>query len=189
MVNPMKVRFLLFTGAFLLFTHLTLSQKMVKTKIAKEITMDIPENFTEMTRSEQRLKYVTSKEPIAMYTNDYRTVDIGVNFASTPWQGELSVLRDFYRSNTLALYDSINFLTDEIATINDREFIIHEFEGFLFGKKDSFKGERSLGKYIQVLYTLYGNKVILFTISTPFREKNRWQPIALEMRNSIKFKK
>lgn len=186
----LKLRLLFIVGFMILVSPHSFSQmKMMKTKIADEIIMEIPESFIPMALSEQRLKYVTSKAPLAMFTNNNRSVDIGVNFASTPWQGELVILGEFYLANTRALYDSVNFLTNEIQEINGREFIVHEFEGYVFGKKDSFKGQRTLSKYIQILYTLYGNKVILFSFSSPLIEKDIWQPVAYELKNSIKIKK
>lgn len=170
--------------------HSTKGQvSLEKVEIADEITMKIPEGFIPMALEEQRLKYVTARTPVAMFTNSYRSVDIGVNFSSTNWQGnDLEILKEFYRSNVYALYDSVNFHTDQIEEINGRNFIVHEFDGYMFGKSDSFKGQRTLSKYILILYTLYDERVLLFSFASNLNEKFQWQTVANEMKNSIKIK-
>ncbi|MBV6644414.1 MAG: hypothetical protein KI790_03140 [Cyclobacteriaceae bacterium] len=165
------------------------SQPILKqTKVTKEISMLLPSTFIAMTQQERIAKYVSSREPIAMYTNETRDIDLGINMNSSQWgQSDLDILQDFYKSSILNLYDEVNFLQEEIREVNGREFIVFEFTSKVVGSSLSFTNQATSG-YTYIQYTLWNNRVLLFNFSCPYRYRSTWQPAAKEMMESVKIK-
>ena len=58
--------------------------KLVKTKVNESITISLPQEFTLMEQAELNRKYVSSKPPVAVYTDYSKTIDLGVNIAFFP---------------------------------------------------------------------------------------------------------
>jgi hypothetical protein len=159
-----------------------------KYKVSKEITMLIPESFVAMSTSERIQKYVSNREPIAMFTSQDRNMDLGINTSSTQWStGDIDILYDFYRASILNMYDEVEFHQSEVKTINGRTFIVFEFTSKVFGKNDSFR-QNFTGKYNYIQYTPWQGKLILFNFSGPLRARQLWQEPVGKMMNSIKIK-
>lgn len=149
--------------------------------------MMIPSDFIPMVASERNRKFVSAKEPIALYTNADRTVDLGINETSSLWStGDLIILKDFYKANILNLYTEVAFLQEEIVTIGDRSFIAFEFNSKVIDDKGL---GRPIAKYTYILYTIKDDRVLLFNFSAPFRFRQAWQPVAQNMMKSIRIKK
>lgn len=155
-------------------------------KITDDISMKIPSDFIAMVESERNRKYISAKEPVALFTNSDRTVDLGINLTSSSWNAnDLVILKDFYKANILNLYNEVAFLQDEIITIDNRTFIAFEFNSKVVDDRGL---GRPIAKYTYILYTIKNDKILLFNFSAPFRFRQVWQPIAQEMMNSIKIK-
>ena len=184
--------FKLLPAVFLIFNSMMLfSQELPlkKVKISKELTMSLPEELQPMTGQERRQKYVSDREPIAMYTNQDGTVDFGINQNSSSWSSsDYGVLRDFYRAGILNLYDEVDFYQDTLKEINGRAYIVFEFRGIVYGKEESFKGTQALSKYIHIMYTLKDDRVLLFNFSAPYSQRRRWDRTVALMMNSIQIK-
>ncbi len=151
--------------------------------------MEIPSSFIPMDIQQQRIKYVSDRAPIAMFTTEDGRVDLGVNTSSTTWgDSDLAILRDFYRAGIINLYDKTDFSKDTIELINDRKFIVFEFNGTLHPDENSFRNEGSLSKYIYIQYTIYNNNVLLFNFSAPAIQRPKWEATVKEMMTSIKIR-
>lgn len=151
--------------------------------------MEISSTFIPMEVAQQRLKYVSSRTPIAMFTTLNGNVDMGVNMASSRWgSADLDILHDFYKAGILNLYDQVTFHQDTIREINGRPFIVFEFLGSVAGDDNSFSNAASLTKYIYIQYTLYHDSVLLFNFSAPELLQREWKETATEMMESIKIK-
>ena len=172
----------------LFFVSMTKAQGTLdRKKIRDEISMKIPSEFLAMIESERNRKYVSAREPLALYTNRDRTVDLGINETSSIWgSGDLEILKDFYKSNILNLYNEVFFIQDEIITIGERSFIALEFNSKV--TDDSGLSSRPIAKYTYILYTLRNERVLLFNFSAPLRYRQTWQPVAREMMESIRIK-
>jgi hypothetical protein len=181
-----------FLLTFLLFSSLlSIAQQhtLKKTKINKEITINVPTSLIPMSDQQRRQKYVSNREPIAMYTSEDGNIDFGINVNSSSWSSDdYELLRQFYRSGILNLYDDVDFYRDTLQVINGKTFISFEFRGTLYSKEGSFRQNQTLSKYVYICYTLKDDRVLLFNFSAPYALRNYWRPTADAMMNSIKFK-
>jgi hypothetical protein len=178
---------------FLFFNTLLLPSEaqegLKKTKINSDLRMKIHEELIPMDFGQRIVKYVSDREPVAMFTTTDSQVDLGINRNSSQWgQEDIDLLRQFYRSGILNLYDQVEFIQDTVRNINDREYIVFEFIGKLEGREDSFRGKRVLSKYIYIQYTIKEDYVMLFNFSAPAIARQKWGNIAYDMMNSIKLK-
>ncbi|MFT4738221.1 MAG: hypothetical protein ACI8QD_000280 [Cyclobacteriaceae bacterium] len=187
----MNIKFGLLSIVLLLGISTLFGQEvsLSKTKVTKKISMMLPDDFVPMTVQQQRQKYVTDKEPIAMYTTADGLVDLGINLNKIRWAtGDLDIVRGFYKAGILNLYDTVTFIKDEVVIIDDREFIVYEFIGTLFGNEDSFRGKSALSKYIYIQYTMKEEGILLFNFSAPYQLKSRWEVSVPLFMNSIDLK-
>lgn len=180
----------LYLGIILLILQFSLTAQVTleRIKVTDEISMKVPSSFIPMVEAERNRKYVSSREPMAMYTNEARTVDIGVNENSSRWgSGDLAILKDFYKANILSLHTEVSFISEDIRQIEGKDFIFFEFKSKVY-KEGSFN-KNAISKYTIIQYTLRNEKVLLFNFSAPLRDQSLWQETAREVMASIRFKK
>jgi len=161
-----------------------------KVKINNDVKVSLPEDFVQMTEEDIRQKYVSYRDPIALYTSPNRTVDFGVNLSVTHWKpGDLKMMQEFYENSIRTLYTEVNFIKKDIETINDIPYAVFEFESTVEGESNAINQTKPISKYTLIHYAIVNNKTILFNFSTPLKDKEKWQPIAHEIMQSIKIKK
>ena len=164
--------------------------KYVKTKVSDAITMSLPQDFILMSQTDLNTKYVSSKAPIAAYTDFSRTVDLGVNVAYSRWnQEDLEIMKSFYKSTIMGLYDEVQFITEEIKEVNGNDFAVFEFLSSVSDTEGTTITQGTLNKYVRIQYTIIKSKTVLFNFSCPARQKDRWAPIAKEILESVKISK
>lgn len=164
--------------------------KLVKTKVNESITMSLPEEFTIMEQEELNRKYVSSKPPVAAYTDFSKTVDLGVNIAYSRWNAEdLEIMMSFYKSNIMGLYDEVQFITEEIQDIKGRQYVVFEFMSKVNDSEGTTIDQSSISKYVRIQYTIVNSKTVLFNFSCPGRMKEKWAQVAKESLESIKISK
>lgn len=164
--------------------------KFVKTKVSDAITVSLPQEFTPMSQTDLNARYVSSKAPIAAYTDYSRTVDLGVNVAYSRWNAEdLEIMQSFYKSTIMGLYDDVQFQLEQVEEINGKKFAVFEFLASVSDGDETTVEQRSINKFIRIQYTIVKNKTVLFNFSCPARLKNKWEPIAREMLASVKINK
>ena len=184
----MKLFFSFFISLLLLTSFQ--SVKYVKIKINDAISMSLPQDFTLMSQTDLNAKYVSSKAPIAVYTDFSRTVDLGVNVAYSRWNPEdLEIMRSFYKSTIMGLYDEVQFITEDIQEINGKDFAVFEFLSSVSDEEGTAVGQSSISKFVRIQYTIVKSKTVLFNFSCPARQKDRWAPIAKEILESVKISK
>ncbi|MFT6882966.1 MAG: hypothetical protein ACI83W_001034 [Marinoscillum sp.] len=167
----------------------TAQTKLSKTKITKEISIGVPETFVDMSTGERVSKFVSARAPIAMFTSQDRLVDLGINQNSTTWpDGDLEILRSFYKANISNLFTEVKFIQEDIREINGRDFIILEFVSKITDEESTFGGNASISKYSYIQYTIYNNRVLLFNFSCPSRIRSEWEATAKEIMGSIQIK-
>ncbi len=180
-----SVHFLLLT---LVICRLGISQtELERRKVTDDLSMKVPSNFVSMTDEERNQRYVSYRSPIAMFTNIERTVDLGINLTSSNWEADdLTILKDFYKSNLQNLYTKVDFVQDTITTIGQRDFIVFEFESKVYDE-NSFR-QQVISKYTYIQYTIFNDKVLLVHFTAPLRLKSKWQEATREMMQSIRLK-
>ncbi len=177
---------------FILVFGLTSFQKIkyVKTKVNESITLSLPEEFTPMQEAELNRKYVSSKPPVAVYTDFSKTVDLGINIAYSRWnQEDLDIMKSFYKSNIMGLYDEVQFIDEKVEEINGREFVVFEFLSKVNDTEGTTINNSSISKYIRIQYTIVKSKTVLFNFSCPAVMKDKWAPVAQEILESVKISK
>lgn len=181
-----------FVKTFLILTWFLFafqSMKLVKTKIGKSITVSLPDDFMLMSQSEIRSKYVSAREPMALYSDESRNVDFTVNVAYSQWDAnDLELMKSFYKSNIMGLYDEVHFLQEDIREINGRRFAVFEFVSSVKGESDSPLNSNAIGRYTYIQYTIVNNKTVLFNLSCPTHLRDIWGPLARQIMNSVTVK-
>lgn len=189
----MIVKQILITISLVLLTLTDLRSQEVSLKkvaINKDIKVALPEEFVQMTEQDINEKYISYRDPIALYTTQDRAVDFGVNLSVTHWKPEdLKIMQEFYENSIRSLYSEVNFIKKEIETINDIPYAVFEFESSVEGESNAITQTNTISKYTLIHYAIVNNKTVLFNFSSPLNAKDKWQAVAHEIMESIKIKK
>jgi len=169
------------------FSQNLYGQKLKKYKLHNgNISILLPKELAPMTVEDMAYRYPSVRKPIASYTNDTREVDFSINISATQWLNEdLEIAKSFFKASIINLYDRVNFYQEGIEEINDKKFILFEFDSYVRGTE----GIEPVRKYTYVLYYIHNSKTIVFSFHTPFREKEAWSYTADKVMKSIKIKK
>lgn len=182
-----KVFFILLVSFFT--THFGYSQKPVeRTKVTKNISMEVPTELRPMSISELYSKYVSAKAPLAMYTSEDQMIDLGINETSTKWGNDLEILKSFYKASILNLFDEVNFYQEDIKEIGGRKFIVFEFVSSVSEENTTIGGVSTISKYTYIQYTLEDENILLFNFNCPAKLRAQWQETAKQVMNSVKIK-
>jgi hypothetical protein len=170
----------------LLISFSTVAQKLVKAKLDDNIIVKVPNNFIPMTDEDKAQRYESSRLPIALYSDEDRLVDFGVNRSFSIWQeSDLDLMLEFYEASIIELYDKVEFDKMGIEEVNGRQFVVFEFESVVYPENDF---QRNIAKYTYLMYTLNKGTTYLFNFTCEKSVKNLWQGTAREMMSSIKIK-
>jgi len=173
---------ILFTLALLSFT----SDDLVKVKLNSEVTVYIPESFSPMTKEDMKIRYQSYRVPLALYTDESRLVDFGVNRSFTQWQGkDLAMMGKFYEASLMELYDKVTFIDKGIKEVNGHQFVYFEFNSLVYPENDY---QDSVKKYTYLMYALTGGTSYIFNFSCDKRLQKEWQATAQQMMSQIKLK-
>ncbi|ELR68147.1 hypothetical protein C900_00723 [Fulvivirga imtechensis AK7] len=176
---------------FLLFMPIIVhgQEKLVKTKISDEITVSLPKNFYAMSQSDMAQRYPSVRKPVGAYTNDARMVDFSVNISATQWrESDVEIAKEFFKASLVNLYDRVNFIQEDIKVINNRKFIVFEFESRIEGDRLSLDKKEPIRKYTYIQYLIMNGKTLVFSFNSPVQLKGQWQPVVPEIMNSVKVK-
>nr|WKN39838.1 hypothetical protein K4G66_14170 [Tunicatimonas sp. TK19036] len=163
--------------------------KFVKVEVSEDISVSLPQSFQKMTEDQMQQKFLSARPPLAAYTSPDQVADFGVNVSNTRWQAsDLPILKDFYRSSLLELYDEIDFVEEGIHTVNNAEMVYFEFTSVVKQDEDSIVPKPPVHQYTYVQYAIHKDKALVFTFSCPTRRKEQWQPTAQRIMTSVKMK-
>lgn len=179
-----RILFVLLLSPFISFGQ----EKFIKKEIADFIQIRIPESFINMGSNERIRKYVSNKAPLAVFTSEDRFADLGVNLNPMQWtEKDTKTVYGFYKASINSLFDEITFIQDTIKKINNKEFIVFEFESVL--RDDNvFKSNSGAKNYTYIQYTSYNNQVLLFNFGCPGRQKQRYEKVAQKIMESVVIK-
>lgn len=164
--------------------------KLTKVTLTPGISMLMPENFSLMPDDVLARKYLSTKKPTAMYSDPSGEIDLGVNITNHFWQEkDIPMLKDLYKSSLRAAYTRVEFLTEEIRTINKRKFVVLEFIGIVEDEKEGIAGKRSaISRYNYMMYTVVESRIVVVNFNCPTKYKATWQPIVPQIMQSVKIK-
>jgi len=163
--------------------------KFVKTKIDDKITVYLPQEFFVVPELEIASKYISYRNPIAVYTDMTAHVDFAVNTSFTRWgSSDIELMKSFYKANIPTLYDDIEFIREEIEIINNRQYVVFEFISTILPNENSIRNDPPVIKYNYIQYTLVKGETHLFNFNAPSVLKEKWEDAASEIMHSIKIK-
>ena len=166
------------------------SPPLVKVKVDDNITVDLPEDFERLSQAEVNLKYISSKPPLAVYSDRSRQVDFSVNVAFSRWNPEdLEIMRGFYKSSIMGLYDEVRFIKESVEEIDGRKYVVFEFVSTIKSDEDAIL---NTSEYQQIyLYSIHHcqlqNDTFPFQLSL-YLTKDEWSGIAGNIMQSVKVK-
>lgn len=163
--------------------------KFVKVEVSEDISVSLPQSFQTMTEDQMQRKFLSARPPLAAYTSPDQIADFGVNVSNTRWQtSDLPILKDFYRSSLLELYDEVSFIEEGIHSVNNAEMVFFEFTSIVKADENAAVPKPPVRQYTYVQYTIHEDQALVFTFSCPTRRKEQWQPTAQKIMASIKMK-
>ncbi|WP_448530440.1 hypothetical protein [Raineya sp.] len=178
--------------ALLFFFSLAKGQniKLKKTSLTPGISMLVPSDFTPMPDEALAKKYLTTKKPSAMYSDPAGEIDLGVNITNNYWQEQdIPMLKDLYKGSLRASYTKVQFFTEEVRTINKRQFVVLEFVGTVEDDKEGIMGKKSaLSRYNYMMYTVVENRIVVVNFNCPAKYQSVWQPLLPKMMQSVKIR-
>lgn len=186
---------------FLLFiSSIAFSQELVKQKLEYGIKIEIPESFTEMPDQEYRQKYSAYLTPIAKFTSPDHQADLIVNVSmnntvvykeqDAPVSvKDLEILQSMYRGTIKSGHSKVEFIQDEIKTINKKPFIVFEFVGEI---QDVDGDGNFIGNpkyyYYYIQYTVKKDELLIFTFTCPQKSRGQWESTINQVMNTAKVK-
>ena len=164
--------------------------KLGKVNLNDEISVKLPKDFTPMTLEDQQQRVYSHRKSIALYTSLDRYVEFGANISYSKFRSEdIQLMKEFYKSNIANLYSDVEFYTDDVVTINGREFAVFSFSSLVTDIDSSSGGSLTpISRYTYIAYTVADGNTYLFHITAPIRQRQKWEPLAAEIMQTIKIK-
>lgn len=170
-----------------------------KVKPGKGVSMEIPANFAKMDEASIIRTYLVHRLPVAVYTDGTGDVSISVNIREDSLMNNQKVAykgssmdskkdpfieKLFLKSGLFNTFSNIQFLKDSVGTLDGNEAVKFEFIGDLEGS--DAKGNPEITKnYNYIIYVYKKDKTYIFSFAAPFEEKDKWQPVAHHIMNSV----
>lgn len=188
----MKMKYILGLVAILPFLLALQVPKLKKTQLHEAITVSLPEDFAPVSEQDMAAKYVSYRQPIALYTNSSRQVDFSVNLSLTQWQYfDLPLVKDFYKASLSTLYSEIEWIKEDIQEIKDVNFAIFEYVGTVAdaAEENTIRQTKPMQVYTYIAYGLVNGKVVVLTFTAPASQRQQWAPVAEAIMETIRLKK
>ncbi len=190
------IRRIIFNKIGLFFLTLTFTSaplfaqvKLKNVKISNKISMKIPSKFIEMGEEDMWQRSSSYRKAIALYSDEDRVVELGINHAFTRWEeGDILLLQNMYMASIQEIFDEVKFSKEEITNINGRDFAVFEFVSKIKGISGSIGKNNSVVKYYYIQYTIVDGGTFVFNFSCQNYVKEDWQETAKIIMGTIKIK-
>lgn len=188
----MKTNSRFFSFASLLLAVLLLAAfaapKLKKTSVGKNITVGVPEGFQPLPDDGIAVKYPAPRKPLAVFSNASGRVDFSVaQKPSTFSNRDYALLLKLYKASIQNMYSKVDFLAEDIRTINKRDFVMLEFVSSVADTRRT-GSLAPIRRYQMVQYAIEGDQLTVFTFVAPADEQAQWQPTAHAVMQSISMK-
>lgn len=152
--------------------------KLKKITITKEVALSVPEDFVVMPDQGIAREYPAARKPLAVFTSPSGQVDISVNQrANTFPDNDLDMLKPFYKASIQRMFTEVQFLREEIQTINGRKFLVFEIVSTLRDERQT-SNLAPVRKYTIIQYTFVKDQMYIFSLNAPVQLQKEWQPTA-----------
>jgi len=163
--------------------------RLVRTKVAEDISVLIPKNFRPMDDLDFSQRYPSVRKPLGAYTNEAREVDFSVNISATQWpDGDLEIAQQFFKAGVKNMFDGVDMIEEGIHEVNKKRFIYFEFESRVKGEKMSMELRDPVLNYTYIQYLVEPGRTLVFSFTCPRRIREDWQSTARKVMKSIKIK-
>lgn len=99
-----------------------------RTVLDGKVRLLTPTDFAPMSAEMLKLKYPRERPPSFVLTNDSASVNIAFSHTSSrAGAADLPKVHDYFHQTDATLMPSVEWIRDEIVSINGRDFIIREF--------------------------------------------------------------
>ena len=162
--------------------------KLTNTKLAAGLTVGVPAGFMPLPDDGIAVKYPSPRKPLAVFSNPSGRVDYSVAVRPTTFESmDYAVLLKIYKSSIQRLYSKVDFLKEDIRTVNGRDFIYFEFVSTVTDARRNSQ-LAPIRKYQAVQYAIQGEQLYVFTFVAPAEEQAQWQPTAQAVMSAIALK-
>jgi len=180
--------FLLLLISFAGFAQKPAKVKLTTTKLGTGLSVGVPAGFNPLPDDGIAVKFPAPRKPIAVFSNANGRVDFSVAVRQTTFESmDYAVLSKVYKASIQRLYTKVDFLKEDVRTVNGREFIFFEFVSTVADTRRSNQ-LAPIKKYQTVQYAIKGPEVFVFTFVAPAEEQAQWQPTAQAVMNGIELK-
>lgn len=173
---------------FLGLTAFAPKPKLTNVKLGSGLTVGVPAGFIPLPDDGIAVKYPSPRKPLAVYTNPSGRVDYSVAVRPTTFESmDYAVLLKIYKSSIQRLYTKVDFLKEDIRTVNGRDFMYFEFVSSV---SDTRRNSQltPIKRYQAVQYAIQGQQLYVFTFVAPAEEQVQWQPTAQAVMGAITLK-
>ena len=175
----MRIVILLFA---LLLSHLLHAQDLVLDKVSDKVTIRIPKNFHKLKPEEAQRRYLSPREPLAMYSDPANECDLVVNNTNAFFDAkDMGIMKDFYKATLRSMYTKINFLREAEETVGRRKALVFEFSSELLEK-----GRPTLKKYTYIQYVLWGQRVVVCSFTCDEKQRPKYQAMLPKVMQSVR---
>lgn len=182
----MAHKFLLLTALFFVSAD---QPRLVKVKVADDITVSIPKDWRPMDDLDFRERYPSVRAPLAAYTNTDRTVDFSVNISATRWPDtNLELASKFFKASLVNMFDRVTIVNEGIREVNGRSFVFFEFESRVNGNRNDLGNADPVLKYSYLQYLVQPQRTLVFSFNCHRRDRPAWEEAAKAMMDNIKVK-
>lgn len=162
--------------------------KLTNTKLASNLTVGVPTGFAPLPDDGIAVKYPSPRKPLAVFSNASGRVDFSVAVRPTTFESmDYAVLLKIYKSSIQRLYTKVDFLKEDIRTVNGRDFIYFEFVLTVVDTKRTNQ-LAPIKRYQTVQYAIQASQLYVFTFVAPADEQAQWQPTAQAVMGAIAMK-
>ncbi|ALD21760.1 hypothetical protein [Hymenobacter sp. DG25A] len=187
----MKLR--LFSSLFLVLL-LTLTAlagprpKLKKTAVNNRISLGVPAGFIPLPDEGIAAKFPAPRKPLAVFSDPSGRIDLSVAQKQTPFTSQdYGLLLKIYKASIQNMYTKVEFLAEDVRTINKRDFVVLEFVSTLSDTRRN-GNLAPIRRYQMVQYAIDGDQLTVFTFTAPADDQAKWQPTAQAVMQSISMK-
>ncbi|SNR85428.1 MULTISPECIES: hypothetical protein [Hymenobacter] len=176
--------FLLVVAALFAFA----GPKLKKTVVSKNITVGVPDGFQPLPDDGIAAKYPAPRKPLAVFSSPNGRVDLSVAQKPTTFSNrDYSLLVKIYKASIQNMYSKVEFLKEDIRTVNKRDYVMLEFVSTVTDNRRNAT-LAPIRKYQLVQYSIEGDQLYVFTFVAPAEEQAQWQPVAQAVMASLVMK-
>ena len=160
--------------------------KLTTVKLGAGLSVGVPATFMPLPDDGIAVKYPSPRRPLAVYSNPSGRVDYSVAVRPTTFESmDYAVLLKIYKSSIQRLYTKVDFLKEDIRTVNGRDFIYFEFVSTVADSRRTGNQLAPIRRYQTVQYAIVKDQLYVFTFVAPADEQAQWQPTAQAVMGAI----